>query len=78
MAAVKAFTLAEQKVKEFNIKLAQANKNKKSVDAILEEAESQAENHRQQLCKIEDQLTTAKVQIEVLKKKLEKNRGGCG
>ena len=72
IAAVEAFTLAKQRIKDFNTKLIEANRDKKSAKAALEGAERQAESQRQQLCHTEDQLTLAKEQIGALKKKLEK------
>ena len=72
IATVEAFTLAEQKIKDLNVKLTEANKDKKSVKATLARVERQAENQHQQLCKTEDQLTVAREHIEALKKKLEK------
>ena len=72
IATVEAFTLAEQKIKDLNVKLTEANKDKKSVKATLARVERQAENQHQQLRKTEDQLTVAREHIEALKKKLEK------
>ena len=72
LATVEAFTLAEQKIKDLNVKLTEANKDKKSVKATLARVERQAENQHQQLRKTEDQLTVAREHIEALKKKLEK------
>jgi len=71
IAAIKAFTLAEQRIKDLNTKLTEAVREKKSVKAALEGAKRQAKTQRQQLCLTEDQLTVAKEQIGALKKKLE-------
>ena len=52
--------------------MTEANRDKKSVEAALEEAERQANSQCQQLRHTEDQLTLAKEQIGAQKKKLEK------
>ena len=49
IAAVEAFTLAEQRIKDLNTKLTEATREKKSVEAALEGAERQVESQRQQL-----------------------------
>ena len=46
---MEAFTLAEQRIKDLNAKLIEANREKKSVEATLEGTERQAESQRQQL-----------------------------
>ena len=43
VTAVEAFNVAEKRVKELNTKLAKVKKDKKSVEAVLEGAERQAE-----------------------------------
>ena len=70
IAAVDAFTLAKQRIKDLNVKLTKANRDKKSAEIALVGAKRQAADQRQQLRKTEDQLTVAKEQIEALKKKL--------
>ena len=70
IATVEAFTLAKQRIKDLNVKLTKANRDKKSADVALVGAKRQAADQRQQLRKTEDQLTVAKEQIEALKKKL--------
>lgn len=70
IAAVEAFTLAKQRIKDLNVKLTKANRDKKSAEVALLGAKRQAADQRQQLRKTEDQLTVAKEQIEALKKKL--------
>ena len=71
IATVEAFTLAEQRIKDFNTKLTEAIKEKKSTKVTLEGVERQAQTQHQQLRQTEDQLTTTKEQIGALKKKLE-------
>ena len=68
IATVEAFTLAEQRIKDLNVKLAEANRDKKSVEVAQEEAKRQVENQRQQLCRTGDQLTTTKKQIRSSKR----------
>ena len=53
------------------MKMIEADRERKSVEAALHKAKKQAENQCRQLRQIEDQLFTAREQIEVLKKKLE-------
>lgn len=72
IVAIEAFTLAEHRIKDLNVKLTEANREKKSTKAALARDERQAEDQHQQLCKIEYQLTIAKELIEALKKKLGK------
>ena len=71
IAAMDAFILAEQKVKDLNAKLTKAIREKRSVEAALEGAERQAETQHQQLHQTKDQLSIAKEQIGTLKRKLE-------
>ena len=70
IAAMKAFTLAEQRVKDLNAKLTEAIREKKSAKTALEGAEWQVETQRQQLRLTEDQLSVSKKQIGTLKRKL--------
>ena len=67
---MEAFTLVEQRVKDLNVKLTEAIREKKSAEAALEGAERQVETQRQQLHQIEDQLSISKEQIGTLKRKL--------
>ena len=69
---MKAFELAEKKSQNLTTKLVEANRDKKSVEAALDGVERQAETQRKQLRQAEDELSTAKSQIKVLTKKLEK------
>ena len=46
---MEAFTLAEQRIKDLNAKLIEANREKKRVEAALEGIERQAKSQRQQL-----------------------------
>ncbi|KAL0017580.1 hypothetical protein SO802_004649 [Lithocarpus litseifolius] len=61
-----------ERIKDLNVKLTEANRDKKSAEAALAGAERQAEDQRQQLHKVEDQLTIAKEQMGALKKQLKK------
>ena len=67
---MKAFILAEQRVKDLNAKLTEAIIEKKSAKATLEGAERQVEIQRQQLHQTKDQLSISKEQIGTLKRKL--------
>ena len=49
IVTVKAFNMAEKRVKELNAKLTEAKKERKSVEAALEGVERQAETQRKQL-----------------------------
>ena len=69
IAAIKAFTLAEQRVKDLNT-LTEAIREKKNAKTALEGAEWQVETQRQQLRLTEDQLSVSKKQIGTLKRKL--------
>lgn len=44
IAAVDAFNLAKQRIKDLKVKLTEANRNRKSAEAILEGVERQAES----------------------------------
>lgn len=77
IAAVESFTLAEQRIKDLNTKLTEANRDKKSVEVALEGAERQAESQRLQLCQTEDQFTIAKKTDRGSKEKAGGSRGGC-
>ena len=59
IAAIKAFTLAEQRVKDLNT-LTEAIREKKNAKTALEGAEWQVETQRQQLRLTEDQLSVSK------------------
>ena len=52
-------------------KMAEVERDKKSVEAALDNAERQAEGQQVLLYQAEDQLATSKGQIITLKKKLE-------
>ena len=71
IATVKAFNVAEKRVKEMNTKLTEAEREKKNAEAAFEGAERQAKIQRKQLCQAENELVVAREQIKVLKKKLE-------
>ena len=71
IAAIEAFIMAEKRVKEFNAKLTEVEREKKSTETALEGAERQAETQRKQLRQAEDELAMAREQIKVLKKKLD-------
>ena len=60
IATVEVFKLAEQRIKDLNTKLTEANRDKKSAEATLEGAERQGESQHQQLRQTKDQLTLAK------------------
>ena len=49
IVTVKAFNMAEKRVKELNAKLTEAKRERKSVEAALEGVERQAETQRKQL-----------------------------
>jgi len=49
IAAVEAFTLAKQRIKDLNTKLTEATREKKSVEIALEGVERQVESQCQQL-----------------------------
>ena len=70
IAAIKAFTLAKQRVKDLNTKLTEAIREKNNAKTALEGAEWQVETQRQQLHLTEDQLSVSKKQIGTLKRKL--------
>ena len=54
VAAVEAFTVAEQRIKDLNVKLTEAIMDKKSAKATLVGAERQAEDQRQHLRRVRD------------------------
>ena len=70
LAAVKAFELAE-KSQGLTAKLVEADWDKKSAKAALDEVERQLGAQRKQLHQAEDELSTARSHIKVLTKKLE-------
>ena len=63
--------MTEKRVKEFNAKLTEVEREKKSTETALEGAERQAETQRKQLGQAKDELAVAREQIKVLKKKLD-------
>ena len=69
--AVEAFRVAEKSVQELKIKLAEAKRDKKSVDTALERAKRQCEGQQKQLRQTEVQLSASNEKIAILKKKLE-------
>lgn len=44
IAAIESFTLVDQRIKDLNTKLTEANRDKKSVEATLEGVERQTES----------------------------------
>lgn len=69
----------EEKSKKFAAKetlnlLAESEKAKKSVEAVVLGFEKQAQEQRSHLWKVEEQLAIAKENIEALKKELEATR----
>ena len=71
IAALDAFSLAEKRIQELNTKLIEADQDRKSTEAALLWAKTQAKSQLKQLRQAEDQLFATKEQIEILKKKLE-------
>ena len=63
--------MAKKRVKELNVKLTKAEREKKSAEASLEGAERQSETQRKQLRQAKDELAATKEQIKLLKKKLK-------
>ena len=55
-AAIKAFKVAEKRLKESDAKLIEAERGRKSAEAVVDNAERQAETQRKQLRLIEDEL----------------------
>ena len=70
LAAVKAFELAK-KSQDLTAKLVEADWDKKSAEAALDEVERQLEAQHKQLHQAEDELSIARSHIKVLTKKLE-------
>ena len=70
---MKTLAVAEKRIKELNMKLVEANKERKSAKAALVGTEKQAKDLCQQLRKAEEQLVVAKEQIKAQKKELEKS-----
>ena len=68
---MEAFNVAEKRINEMKNKMAEVERDKKSVEAALDNAERQAEGQQVLLYQAEDQLATSKGQIITLKKKLE-------
>lgn len=54
IAVFEVFTLVEQRIKDLNVKLTEANKEKKSTEAALAEAERQVEDQRKKLHEAND------------------------
>ena len=71
IATVDTFNVAEKRIQELNNKLTKADKDKKNAKATREGVKRQAESQCKQLCQTEDQLSIARKQIRVLKKKRE-------
>jgi len=71
ITAVDAFHVAQKSNQELKSKLLKVKREKKSVEAALDNAERQAESQRMLLCQTEYQLATSKQQIIALKRKLE-------
>ena len=69
IVALEAFKVAEKKIQKLNVKLTEANQEKKSVKAALQGAKRQVEAKRKQLQQAEDKLATTNDHIKVLKKK---------
>ena len=71
VTAVKAFKIADQSTQDLRNKL-EEEKVRTSVDSAMESAQRQAKDQRIFCRKAEDQLATAKRQIESLKKKIRR------
>ena len=54
IAAVEAFSLVKKRIQELNMKMIEADRERKSVEAALHKAKKQAENQCRQLRQIED------------------------
>ncbi|XP_030945955.1 myosin-11-like [Quercus lobata] len=68
IAAVDTFKVAEKRIQDLNTQLIEANRARKSAEAVLQRAENQAETQRKQLRQAE---VASKENIKALKKKLE-------
>ena len=58
-AAIEACKVAEKRLKESDAKLIEAERGRKSAEAVMDNVEKQAETQRKQLCLIEDELAVA-------------------
>ena len=54
IAAVEAFSLVKKRIQELNMKLIEADRERKSVEAALHKAKKQTKNQCRQLHQIED------------------------
>lgn len=72
IATIETFVVAKKRLKDLNVKLTEADRERKSAEAALVGAEKQAEGQHLQLCRVEDQIAIAKEQIKALKNKLER------
>ena len=70
-ATMEAINVAEKRINKMKNKMAEVERDKKSVEAALDNAERQAKGQQVLLFQAEDQLATSKGQIITLKKKLE-------
>lgn len=70
LALVATLNASKQKVKDLTAKLTEATRDKQSAKGALLGAKWQAEDQRLHLRRKKEQLSIAKDQIEVLKKKL--------
>lgn len=73
VSAAKALAIVEKKIKDFGIKLTDADRERKNPKAALAGTEKQVEDQYQHLRKTE-QLTIAREQIEAQKKDCGKKR----
>ena len=71
VVAVKAFKVAEKRLKESDAKLIKAKRGRKSAEAAVDNAQRQAKTQCKQLRLTEDELPAAREQIKLLKKKLK-------
>ena len=69
VVAIQTLAIAEKRIKDIVTKLAEADREKKSIKAGTEK---QAEDQRLQLHKAEEQHAVAKEQIEAQKREMEK------
>ena len=72
VTAVEAFKIADQSTLDLRNKLEEEEKVRTSADSAMESAQRQAKDQRIFCRKAEDQLATAKRQIESLKKKIRR------
>ena len=71
IATVEAFNVADKRINELKNKLTEVERDKKSAEAALDNTERQAKSQQVLLRQAEDQLAASKKQITALKKKLE-------